>query len=99
MAPIPKVIRSVSDSFLERFAPNVNDLLSGSAPFLEQNLVITLLDSRVKFAFARQKQISIRYGVNSSTPNRSGPVRFPPCTLHIVSDRFPNRTENRSGIA
>ena len=46
-APIPKVIRSVSDSFLECSAPNVNDLFSGSAPFLERNLVVTLLDSRV----------------------------------------------------
>ena len=44
-APIPKVIRSVSDSFLVRSAPNVNDLFSGSTPFLERNLVITLLDS------------------------------------------------------
>ena len=48
-ALIPKVIRSVSDSILERFAPNVNGLFSESAPFLERNLVITLLDSRLGF--------------------------------------------------
>ena len=46
--PIPKVIRSVSDSFLERSAPNVNDLFSGSAPVLERNLIISLLDSRTR---------------------------------------------------
>ena len=30
-----------------------------------------------RFAFVRLKQISIPYGVNSSIPDRSGPVRFP----------------------
>ena len=46
-APIRQVIHSVSDSFLERSTPNVNGLFSGSAPFLERNLIVTLLDSRV----------------------------------------------------
>ena len=45
--PISKVIRSVSDSFLERSVPEVNGLFSRSAPFLERNLVITLLDARL----------------------------------------------------
>ena len=47
--PIPKVIRSVSDGFLERFALNVNGLFSGSAPFLERNLVIIVFDSSPGF--------------------------------------------------
>ena len=46
--PIPKVIRSVSDSFLERSALNVNWLLK-SAPFLERNLVIIVLDKSLGF--------------------------------------------------
>ena len=41
------------------------------------------------FAFARPKQISIRYCVNSSTPDRSGPVRFPQAlfTLYRIDSR------------
>ena len=46
-APIPKVIRSVSESFLEHSAPKVNRLFSGSAPLFELNLVIIVLDSRL----------------------------------------------------
>ena len=49
-APIPKVIHSVSHSFLESSAPDVNGLFIGSAPFLKRNLVITSLDSRLCFS-------------------------------------------------
>ena len=93
-ALILKVIPSVSDSFLERSAPNVNDLFSGSPPFLERNLIIALLGLEGRFAFARPKQISIPYGVNSSAPDLPGSIS--PSTVHIVSDRFQTRTENRS---
>ena len=57
-ALIPKVIRSVSDSFLERSAPNVNDLymFSGLTPFLERNLIIALLDSKVGLLFPDQNK-------------------------------------------
>ena len=47
-ASIPKVFRSISDSFLERSAI-VNGLVSEWTLFLEQNLVITLLDWRLDF--------------------------------------------------
>ena len=72
--PIPKKIRSVSDCFLECSAPNVNRLFSGLAPFLEQNLVIILSDLRLGKQYGAYP---IRYGLNSSTPNRSGMVWFP----------------------
>ena len=98
--PIPKVICSVSDSFLERSALNVNGLFSGSALFLKWNLLIIALESSLGFFYhiktntqyvdpIRCEQVNY-VSVRSSSTSLS--------TVHIVSDRFPNRTENRSGI-
>ena len=92
-----KAIRSVSDTFLKRSAPNVNGQFSGSAPFLERKLVITLLDSRL--ACFCQTETNMEYidpvkceQLNSRLVRCSS---ISPSIVHIVSDRFPNRTENR----
>ena len=99
-APIPEVIQSISDSFLERSAPNVNGLFSGSALFLERNLVITILGSRLGFfcqTKANREDINLAWceQLNSGL-GQSGLISM--SIVHIVSDRFPNWTENRSGI-
>ena len=77
-APVPKVIHSISDSFLERSAPDVEGLLSGSIPFLERNLVISPLDLRLGFFCQNKTNMDqlIRYDMNSSTLNRSNSVQF-----------------------
>ena len=99
-ALIPKVIRSTSDSFLERSALNVNGLFSGSARFLERNLVIIVLDSSIDF-FCQIKTNTehidpVRCEQLNYVSVRSGSISL--STVHIVSDRFPNWTENRSRI-
>ena len=79
-APIPKVIRSVSYSFLERSARSVNGQNLADRPHFWKGISLSLSWTRGKVSFAKRKQIwsiSIRYSVNSSTPNRYDLVRFP----------------------
>ena len=97
-APIPKKIRSVSDSFLECSAPNVNRLFSGSAPFLEQNLVIILSDLRLG-CLCQTKTIWRIPDPVWCEQLHSKPIRYglvSPSIVHIVLDRFPNRPKNSS---
>ena len=77
--PILKVIRHVSESFLKRSTPNVNRLFSRSAPFLERNLLITLLDSRLGFFRQIKKiwSISFWYSVNSLSPGQTIQTFYP----------------------
>ena len=92
-ARIPRKIRSVSDSFLECSAPNVNRLFSGSAPFLEQNLVIILSDLRLG-CLCQSKIILSRPDSVWCEQLHSEPIRhdlISPSIVHIVSDRFPIR--------
>ena len=74
--PIPKVIRSVSDSFLERSAPNVNDLymFSGLAPFLERESHYRSLGLEGRFAFTMKINIDPIWCETAQL--QTGPVRF-----------------------
>ena len=95
-ASIPKKIHSVSDSFLECSASNVNRLFCGSAPFLEQNLVIILSDLRLGCLSQTKTIWSILVWCEQL---HSEPIKYDlisPSIVHIVSDRFPNRLKNRS---
>ena len=78
----------------------MNGLFSGSAPFLERNLVTIVLDSSLGF-FCQIKtnteQIDpVRCEQLDYVSARFGAIFL--SIVHIVSDRFPNRTENRSGV-
>ena len=81
--PIPKVIRSVLDSFMERSAPNVNGLLNESALLLKRNLVITLLESRLGFFCQTKTNMEHIYPVWCEQLNFR-PVRFGSISLSNV---------------
>ena len=94
-ASIPKKIRSVWDSFLECSAPNVNRLFSGSAPFLEQNLVIILSDLRLGCLCQTETIWSIPDPVWCEQLHAE-PIRYglvSPSIVHIALDWFPNRSK------
>ena len=99
-APIPKAIRSVSDSFLECSTLNVNGLFSGSAPVLERNLVVIVSDSSLGFFCQIKTETEhidpVWCGLLNYVSVRSSSISL--STVQIVSDRFPNRTKNLSGI-
>ena len=89
-APIPNVIRSVSDSFLECSARSVNGQNLADRPHFWKGISLSLSWTRGK-VFSKQKQIwsiSIRYSVNSSTPSRYDLVRFPweHCSIGSISE-------------
>ena len=80
---------------LEHFAPDVRVLFIGSMPFLERNLVITLLDSRLSCSCETKTNIDRAWCEQlNSRPMWSGSISL--SIVYIVSDRFPNRTENQS---
>ena len=107
--PISKVICSVSDSVLECSAPNVNySVTTGCLKFLcIPGVILYRAQSflypppRMDFNFRHLSSCNTlarspahAYSVNSPTPIQSD---FP-TTVDIVSDLFPNRTENLFSI-
>ena len=95
-APIPKVICSISDRFLEHSTSNVNGAVQSISPAFGMESHYHSLGLEV---FAKPKQISIRYGVNSPTPDWSGLICWSIIyIIYIVLDRFPPRAKNQSGI-
>ena len=99
-APILKVVRSVSDSFLERSAPNVNVLFSGSVLFFGTESLYHSLGLEARFLLPNQNKYGA-YRSGTCEQLNSGPVQSASISLsivHIASDRFLNRIENRSCI-
>ena len=96
-APIPKVICSVSDSFSECCAPDVNGVFSWL--FLERNLVITVLAWRLGFFCQTDTNMEHIHLVRCEQFSY-GPVLTRlifQSIIYIASNRFPNLKSSPEG--
>ena len=80
--------RSDSKSAVQRISPVFGTESRYHSLEIEPRLLLKLI--------LTIQNISIRYSVNSSTPDPIGPISR--SNVHIVSDQFSNWPENLSGI-